>query len=231
MKDKFPIIEMFGPTLQGEGPMIGVRTHFIRFAGCPYRCTWCDSFFAVLPEEIKKNATRMTAAEIATGVKMLDNSDWITLTGGDPVMYDIDSVVDALGDYKLSVETEGYLWRDWLNKAEQVVVNPKAPSSGMSDKTNWEILHKYEAICAHLKIVIFDNTDLDWAEWVAQRYPSMKLYLSVGTPQGLGEDETQKQVLCRLHDLSNEVLKRDKLSTAILLPQQHVLTWGTQQGV
>ena len=231
MKDRFPIIEMFGPTLQGEGPMIGVRTHFIRFGGCPYRCTWCDSLFAVLPEEIKKNATRMTAAEIAAGIKRLDYSKWITLTGGDPVMYDIDSVVDALGDHKLSVETEGYLWRDWLNKVDQVVVSPKAPSSGMSEKTDWGILQKYEAIGAYLKIVIFDNTDLDWAEMVAKRYRGMTLYLSVGTPQGLSDDETQKQILGRLHDLSNEVLQRDSLMGSILLPQQHVLTWGTQQGV
>ena len=211
--------------------MIGVRTHFIRFGGCPYRCTWCDSLFAVLPEEVKKNATRMTAGEIAAGIKKLEHSNWITLTGGDPVMYDIDSVVDALSDYRLSVETEGYLWRGWLNRVEQVVVSPKAPSSGMSDKTDWEVLQKYEATGANLKIVIFDNADLDWAEMVSSKYPSMKLYLSVGTPQGLDDNLTQEQILCRLHNLSNEVLKRDKLTAAILLPQQHVLTWGTQLGV
>ncbi|MEQ9446083.1 MAG: 4Fe-4S cluster-binding domain-containing protein, partial [Rhodospirillaceae bacterium] len=143
---KFPVIEMFGPTLQGEGPMIGVRTHFIRFGGCPYRCKWCDSLYAVLPEEVKKNATRMTAHEISERISKLDKSNWITLTGGDPVMYDLNSVVEVLGDHKLSVETEGALWHDWLKSVEQVVVSPKAPSSGMSEKTDWDILAKYEAI-------------------------------------------------------------------------------------
>jgi 7-carboxy-7-deazaguanine synthase len=29
-----PIIEIFGPVIQGEGAMIGKQTHFVRFGGC-----------------------------------------------------------------------------------------------------------------------------------------------------------------------------------------------------
>ncbi|MEQ9443991.1 MAG: 7-carboxy-7-deazaguanine synthase QueE, partial [Rhodospirillaceae bacterium] len=68
-------------------------------------------------------------------------------------------------------------------------------------------------------------------EMVASKYSSMRLYLSVGTPQGLPDDETQKLILDRLQDLSDKVLQRDALQEAILLPQQHVLTWGTRIGV
>lgn len=38
---KLPVIELFGPTIQGEGLMIGKRSHFVRFGGCGYRCSWC----------------------------------------------------------------------------------------------------------------------------------------------------------------------------------------------
>jgi 7-carboxy-7-deazaguanine synthase len=44
------ISEIFGPTIQGEGPLIGRPTVFVRTAGCDYRCTWCDTLYAVLLE-------------------------------------------------------------------------------------------------------------------------------------------------------------------------------------
>src|SRR5215813_1868649 len=37
----FPIVEIFGPVLQGEGRMIGTPTHFVRLGYCDYRCSWC----------------------------------------------------------------------------------------------------------------------------------------------------------------------------------------------
>ena len=41
------IAEIFGPTIQGEGALIGEPTVFVRTGGCDYRCTWCDSLHAV----------------------------------------------------------------------------------------------------------------------------------------------------------------------------------------
>lgn len=44
------VSEIFGPTVQGEGAVIGKPTVFVRTGGCDYPCSWCDSKFAVLPE-------------------------------------------------------------------------------------------------------------------------------------------------------------------------------------
>ena len=41
------IAEIFGPTIQGEGALIGLPTVFVRTGGCDYRCSWCDSLHAV----------------------------------------------------------------------------------------------------------------------------------------------------------------------------------------
>ena len=41
------ISEIFGPTIQGEGALIGQPTVFVRTGGCDYRCAWCDSLHAV----------------------------------------------------------------------------------------------------------------------------------------------------------------------------------------
>ncbi len=42
---KIPVLEIFGPTIQGEGMVVGQKTMFIRTAGCDYSCAWCDSAF------------------------------------------------------------------------------------------------------------------------------------------------------------------------------------------
>ena len=39
--------EIFGPTIQGEGALIGQPTIFVRTGGCDYRCSWCDTLHAV----------------------------------------------------------------------------------------------------------------------------------------------------------------------------------------
>ena len=41
---KLPVLEIFGPTFQGEGRAIGQKTMFVRTAGCDYHCDWCDCF-------------------------------------------------------------------------------------------------------------------------------------------------------------------------------------------
>lgn len=41
------VSEIFGPTIQGEGILIGLPTVFVRTGGCDYRCSWCDTLHAV----------------------------------------------------------------------------------------------------------------------------------------------------------------------------------------
>ena len=53
----YPVIEIFGPTIQGEGSEAGLATHFIRVGGCDYRCSWCDTMYAVDPAAVRANAT------------------------------------------------------------------------------------------------------------------------------------------------------------------------------
>lgn len=62
------IAEIFGPTIQGEGALIGETTVFVRTGGCDYRCAWCDSLHAVDP------AFRHTWAAMTT------NAFWAKIT-------------------------------------------------------------------------------------------------------------------------------------------------------
>lgn len=67
---KVPVLEIFGPTIQGEGMVVGQKTMFVRTAGCDYSCSWCDSSFT-WDGSGKHLIVQMTAEEIWSELKRL----------------------------------------------------------------------------------------------------------------------------------------------------------------
>ena len=65
----FPVIEIFGPTIQGEGAEAGVPTHFVRLGGCDYRCSWCDTMYAVDPSIVRATAQRLSVGGDRRGAR------------------------------------------------------------------------------------------------------------------------------------------------------------------
>ena len=180
MSNTLPIIEIFGPTIQGEGTMSGTITHFLRTGGCPLRCTWCDSMYAVDPAEVKRNATKMTTAEILQAVQALPYAPWITFTGGDPCMWELlGDVIPALNgpqyNMRVAIETQGTLFPSWLENADLVTFSPKPPSSGNVvdiagiNKYLQERRPDHQRIC--IKIVIASADDLSYAFDVVNSIP------------------------------------------------------------
>ncbi len=245
---KHPVVEIFGPTLQGEGEMAGRRTHFIRFGGCPYRCSWCDTMYAVEPEEVKKNATYMDAVEIKKATMALGwVTRWVTLTGGDPVMHKLNQTINELNDhFYIAVETQGSLWQDWLTDCEMVTISPKPPSSGMYDKMDWKMLEQYVRQLGrrlNIKVVCFSEDDIDWAVGVHQQHNNIPFTFSVGTPlyetpqyaldQGIETltADVTSDILHRYRILADAILMRNDLGDVRVLPQLHTLLWGQKRGV
>lgn len=77
-----PVLEVFGPTVQGEGMVIGRKTMFVRTAGCDYRCAWCDSAFT-WDGSAKDDIRMLTSAQIIAELDALgqDCYDHVTLSG------------------------------------------------------------------------------------------------------------------------------------------------------
>ena len=226
----FPVVETFGPVLQGEGRMIGVPTLFVRLGYCDFKCRWCDSLYAVIPEQVHENATQMSAAAIRARLDALDATvPWVTLSGGNPVMHDLTELVALLhaGGRKLAVETQGTVFREWLRGCEVVTVSPKPPSSGM--ETNFAQLDRFAALPqANLKVVVFDDADLAYAKGVHLRYPGVLFYLQVGNAVGADDRDA---LLAKLDWLGGKVLADPALQDAVVLPQLHVLLYGNRRGV
>lgn len=254
---KYQVMEIFGPTIQGEGIQAGFRTGFIRFGGCDYRCEKCDSLHAVIPEMVVRNSQRMTVDEIVAKCEELFHPatcDWITFSGGNPAMHDLASLVSILKSkgYKINVETQGSLRPEWLRAVDQITVSPKTP--GMGETFEWAKFQKFFAtygnpIC--VKVVIFSAQDLVVAEqidsWLfksgqftTEELDNVSLYLSLGNPKPpafnednelLPSDLTADELLKDYRILIEEVLQNPHLKRWAFLPQIHVLTYGNQAGV
>jgi 7-carboxy-7-deazaguanine synthase len=225
-----PIVELFGPVIQGEGAMIGRQTHFVRLGGCDFRCSWCDTPYAVLPDEVRTNSTKMTPGEIVDRLKGLGPATpWVTLSGGNPALHELGPLVDALhaAGYAIAVETQGTIFREWLRRCEIVTVSPKPPSSGMEQEPG-DIQSFIDLPGINLKIVVFDDDDLEFVRKFHTHYRHIPCYVQVGNTVGV---DTTESLLRKLDWLSNAVMEDPVLADVIVLPQLHVLMYGNRRGV
>lgn len=235
----WPVIEIFGPTIQGEGPQAGRPAYFVRFGGCDFRCAWCDSMHAVDPQAVRDNAVTMTATQIVEALADLEQGpDLVVLSGGNPALHELGELVRALqaGGGQVSVETQGSRWAPWLGEVDFLVVSPKPPSAQVAAKSRSGGLSEFmnrsvaAGVDATLKVVVFDETDLQWAAALSRERPE-PLFLSAGTDVGLDEAATITALRVRYAWLCEAAARRSELRRARVLPQLHVVAWGTATGV
>ncbi|MES0812785.1 7-carboxy-7-deazaguanine synthase QueE [Roseibium sp. SCPC15] len=233
--------EIFGPTIQGEGALIGQPTVFVRTGGCDYRCSWCDTLHAV-DSAYRDEWHPMTSQAIMMQVEILSGGQPLTisLSGGNPAIQPLGGLIE-LGrkeGYRFALETQGSLGKDWFEMLDVLTLSPKPPSSGM--ETDWQKLAEcVEAAGSEtktvMKVVIFDDEDYAYARDVAARYPELQLYLQPGNhtpPQPEEADSAidMAGIMERMRWLVEKVTS-DKLYTATVLPQLHTLIWGNLRGV
>ncbi|TMC17820.1 MAG: 7-carboxy-7-deazaguanine synthase QueE [Chloroflexi bacterium] len=237
------ISECFGPTLQGEGALVGRPTVFVRTGGCDYKCSWCDTLYAVLPE-YKADWHAMTTEEVFAEIQRLSGYKpiLVTLSGGNPAIQPLGDLLD-LGHshgYTFAIETQGSVAQSWFAKLDYLTLSPKPPSS--KQITRWERLDRCITYARHgrdgrqpeicLKIVVFDNEDYAYAKDVAARYPNLPVYLQAGnhTPPHIAQEIDIPGILNRLDWLIQRVTQ-DQWYSVTVLPQLHTLLWGNKRGV
>ncbi|GAB6989268.1 7-carboxy-7-deazaguanine synthase QueE [Paenibacillus pini] len=238
-----PVLEIFGPTVQGEGMVIGQKTMFVRTAGCDYRCSWCDSSFT-WDGSGAGDISKMRAQEIWQELRRIggDRFSHVTLSGGNPALLpQLSSLVSLLKEsgIRMAVETQGSRWQDWLSDVEEVTISPKPPSSGM--ETNWvtldsiiaNLVNRPSGYTFSLKVVIFNEEDLAYAKRVHTRYPDAAMFLQVGNPdvERMDIQVHASDLLKQYEELIQRVVDSAELNNVRVLPQLHTLVWGNKRGV
>lgn len=241
LAEEIRISEIFGPTIQGEGALIGQPTVFVRTGGCDYRCAWCDSLHAV-DSRFRGDWLPMGAPAVLDRVRALSDGQpvMVSLSGGNPAIQPLGGLIAAgkAEGYRFALETQGTVARDWFSELEVLVLSPKPPSSLMD--TDWEALQACVSAAGNgprvvLKFVVFDEADYAYARAAAARFPSLPVYLQPGnhTPPGPMDDDARIDIdgiMQRLRWLVDRVVA-DRWFAAHVLPQLHVLIWGNKRGV
>ncbi|MEZ2128326.1 MULTISPECIES: 7-carboxy-7-deazaguanine synthase QueE [unclassified Sinorhizobium] len=235
------VSEIFGPTIQGEGVLIGLPTVFVRSGGCDYRCSWCDSLHAVdsrFRDEWCAMSTEQVFAEIIrlSGGKPV----MVSLSGGNPAIQPFGELIERghAEGYRFALETQGSIAREWFADLDVLVLSPKPPSSAM--ETDWAAFDACLRMSdgrpqTVLKIVVFDEADYAYAKAASARYPQLPVYLQPGnhTPPSPDEEDSYIDldgVMERMLWLVDRVTE-DRWFEARVLPQLHVMLWGNKRGV
>ncbi len=144
-----PLMEEFY-SIQGEGFYSGKAAYFIRVAGCDIKCKWCDTKKSWNP----KNYPLKSVDDIIGNI-IVCNAKTVVVTGGEPLLYNLDYLCFELKkrNIKTFLETSGV--HKITGKWDWICLSPKKNKKPLKN-----IFQKAD----ELKIIIFDKTDLDWAE-------------------------------------------------------------------
>lgn len=124
-----PIHETFQQTVQGEGYWVGTPVDFIRLAGCPVGCPWCDTGYADsgagLPRQVM--AFDSLVAEL--------RSPSVVISGGEPFIHSqLPGLVEAItaSGRSVAIETSGAFWHEvssaaWITLSPKHHVSPRYP--------------------------------------------------------------------------------------------------------
>jgi 7-carboxy-7-deazaguanine synthase len=117
-------------SIQGEGILAGLPSHFIRTSGCNLRCIWCDTPYASwAPEGERKSVGELVDEAVASGVQH------VVVTGGEPLIQrEIGALTEALttAGLHITVETAGTV--DPSFHCDLLSLSPKTANSDPSDK-------------------------------------------------------------------------------------------------
>ena len=239
-----PVVEIFGPTIQGEGPLVGSRCVFIRFGGCDSDCVWCDTKYSWDPKAEGYGFTRMTVPEIKEQVLSLSPGvRRVVLTGGNPAIHSrIGQLIDAF-PYRVNfqVETQGTRFQQWFGKCDWIVISPKLNNAALSKpiepKHIRDLIRKIRGD-AHgpqiaLKVVVFTLEDIMEAVAKFYDYDNLRARVDDFTLQvGTRPDDTPNRIIERWKYITESFMYtyKDTITDVRILPQTHVLLWGHGRG-
>lgn len=224
--------EVFGPTIQGEGPHAGQYCGFVRLAECNLSCSWCDTPYTWDWERFDRSAESIptTIEDLAERVTAL-NCYRIVLTGGEPMMQqrffpDLYEETGCLFD----VETNGTIIPsgDAIEAVDLFMVSPKLAHSGDPDRLRMKplALDAWAALArdgkAAFKWVCKTPADIATVAEHCDHFGIPRTHTWI-----MPEGATRNAHLDTLQRLADDVIRHGFNLTTRL----HVLAWNDKRGV
>ncbi len=152
----YPTVETFH-SIQGEGAFAGVNAFFIRLGWCDVYCPWCDQ----KETWTRKGHPEKNITELVLEAKNV-NPSIVIITGGEPLLHDLNPLTKALHEVNLKVHLETSGAHPFSGEFDWVTFSPKTfkkPDPSIYNHVN------------ELKVVISTLEDFQWAEDQAKKLP------------------------------------------------------------
>lgn len=153
------ISEVF-TSLEGEGVLLGTKTLFVRLAGCPFRCGYCDTDYA-LPMDSGTEYGMDEAFELVRG--SLERGTFkVNFTGGDPLVQH-EAVAELARRVRGEAGTPTYLesscydaarFRAVLPHMDYVKAELKTADSGFVDEARYPALLESALECLRASVAL-----------------------------------------------------------------------------
>lgn len=229
-----PVSEVFGPTIQGEGPHAGRVCHFIRLGGCNLSCTWCDTPYSTGQHGIPLSTIpRTTIRDLAP---QLPRNSILIITGGEPLMHAPRQAFEALlhlahslGN-QVHVETNGTILPEphIAGMIDHFTVSPKTTAPMRNDRhapslTDWE---PYADKTCFKYVIDTDNpNDADRLIQTAKHQATLHGCHPTNI-WAMPEGTTTQELQAKFRTVA-EAATHHNINTTHRL---HTLAWGNQKG-
>ena len=181
--NEIAIPETFQNTILGEGFWAGTPADFIRLAGCPVGCHYCDTGYANGGEGLPRRVRSF--AELIAELR----SPRVVISGGEPFMYaqlpDLVREIEAT-DRAVSLETSGSFWRP-ISASAWVTLSPKEHLN-----SRYPVAEKMWERANEIKLVIETGFELKYYDKYLPQKPKIPVFLQ---PEWAQRDSTLPLVL------------------------------------
>ncbi len=207
-------------SLQGEGFLTGVPSVFIRLAGCPLRCKWCDTKYAW----DYKAGQDYSVAKIVNTVQGY-KCRYVVITGGEPMTNaDLPKLTQKLKDNgkHITIETAGIAFVPGL-ACDLMSISPKLSNSGNSVKLDLSILRDLISSYEYqIKFIVDSTDDLPEIQRILKEIEDVDFGKVMLMPQAATRDELLAK--------SPMVADLCKQNGFVFCQRLQVLLWDNQKG-
>ncbi|MDQ6976450.1 MAG: radical SAM protein [Mariprofundaceae bacterium] len=152
-------------SIQGEGSQAGMPCVFIRLAGCPLRCSYCDT-----PQALSPDSGELMSIDTIVDTVMGYLPSLILVTGGEPLAQpECIALLQHLVElrYHVQLETSGAFDITDTPPSVQKILDIKTPASGQEEQNLWgnlALLQEHDEI----KFVLANRDDYLWCKKIIE---------------------------------------------------------------
>ncbi len=216
--------------MQGEGFLAGVPSVFVRLAGCPLRCRWCDTKYAW----DQRAGQDYTITDIVQTVQRWP-CKFIVITGGEPMIKsDLPQLVRQLraADKHITIETAGIAYIPDM-PCDLISISPKLSNSTPED-SKLAAIHKDSRLDIgilrelidnynyQLKFIVDLETDLPEIQQTLEKIGNVDFKKVMLMPQAA----TREELLAK----SSMVAEICKHTGFIFCQRLQILLWNNEKG-